>query len=427
MSPRYDRSIEHLARAERTIPLGSQTFSKSRAALPRGAAPLFVERGEGGRVWDVDGNEYVDLVCGLACVNLGYRDRRVDAAIAEQLGRGITFSLPHRLEAEVAERLVEAIPCAERVRFGKNGSDATSAAIRLARAHTGREAVAMSGYHGWQDWCIGTTTRSAGVPAAVRGLTTTFPHGDLDALEAALRARPTAAVILEAMNVSEPPAGFLEGAQRLAREHGALLVFDETVLGFRLERGGAQERFGVTPDLATFGKGMGNGAPIAAVVGRADVMAGMEEIFFSTTFGGETLSLAAARAVLDAMEDGEVLRRIAATGRDLARRLGAIVERAGAAELIRLSGDPSWTFVHLHAPGGVDPQALRTLFLQEMTARGVLTLGTHNVCAAHTPEDMATVEGAYAEVVPLLVEATERGDVAERLRGDVLRPIFAVR
>lgn len=427
MSGRYDRSLEHLARAERTIPLGSQTFSKSRAALPLGAAPLFVERGEGGRVWDVDGNEYVDLVCGLACVNLGYRDPRVDAAITEQLANGITFSLPHRLEAEVAELLVEAIPCAERVRFGKNGSDATSAAIRLARAHTGREAVAMCGYHGWQDWCIGTTTRSAGVPASVQGLTATFPHGDLDALERALRARPTAAVILEAMNVAEPPDGFLEGVQRLAREHGALLVFDETVLGFRLERGGAQERFGVTPDLATFGKGLGNGAPIAAVVGRADVMAGMEEIFFSTTFGGETLSLAAARAVLEALRDGGELRRIAATGRDLAGRLARIVDRSGASHVVRLSGDPSWTFVHLHAPDGVDPQELRTLFLQEMTARGVLTLGTHNVCAAHGPEDVAAVERAYAEVVPLLVEATERRDVAARLRGEVLRPIFAVR
>ena len=167
MTRSYERSLEHLTRAERTIPLGSQTFSKSRTALPVGGAPLFALRGEGGRLWDVDGNEYVDLVCGLACVTLGYRHPAVDAAVREQLGLGVTFSLAHPLEAEVAERICRLVPCAERVRFGKNGSDATSAAIRLARAHTGRDHVLMSGYHGWQDWSIGTTSRSAGVPEAV--------------------------------------------------------------------------------------------------------------------------------------------------------------------------------------------------------------------------------------------------------------------
>lgn len=427
MTRTYDASLAQLARAERSIPLGSQTFSKSRTALPVGGAPLYVTHGRGGRVWDVDGNEYVDLVCGLASVSLGYCDPDVDAAVREQLDLGVTFSLAHPLEAEVAEALIDVVPCAERVRFGKNGSDATTAAIRLARAHTGREHILMCGYHGWQDWSIGTTTRHAGVPVRVRELTSTFAYGDLEALVRGLRAQPVAAVILEPMNATEPPPGFLEGALAACREAGALLVFDETVTGFRFALGGAQELLGVTPDLATFGKGMGNGFPISVVCGRADVMAGMEEIFFSTTFGGETLSLAAARAVLRRMRTTDTLQALAARGRELAEGLEQRIARHGAGHLMRVSGHPSWSFLHLTAPTGTDAWHLRTLFLERMLEHGVLTLGTHNVCAAHDARDVAHALSAYDAVLPELVDATARGDVRARIRGTPLAPLFRVR
>lgn len=427
MNDRYRASLAQLARAEQTIPLGSQTFSKSRTALPAGAAPLYVTRGRGGRVWDVDGHEYVDLVCGLACVLLGYRDPEVDAAIVEQLAQGITFSLPHPLEAEVAEALVSAIPCAERVRFGKNGSDATTAAVRVARAFTGREAVLMCGYHGWQDWSIGTTARHAGVPLAVRGLTATFPYGDLDAVAAALAARSTAAVVLEPMNLAEPPVGFLAGLRALCDEFGALLVFDETVTGFRYALGGAQEHFGVTPDLATFGKGLGNGMPISVIVGRADVMRWMEEVFFSTTFGGETLSLAAARAVLRRLATTSTLHDLAASGRTLVRRVEARIAAHGAGHLVKISGHPTWSFLQLTPPTDVSPWELRTLFLERMCANGVLTLGTHNLCAAHDERDLDQVVAAYDAVLPELVEAVARRDVRRRLGAAPLEPLFQVR
>tara|TARA_R110002126_G_scaffold25583_14_gene87564 strand:+ start:4575 stop:5861 length:1287 start_codon:yes stop_codon:yes gene_type:complete len=423
----YSASLTQLERAERSIPLGSQTFSKSRTALPKGAAPLYLTHGQGGHVWDVDGNEYVDLVCGLAAVLLGYRDEGVDRAVQAQMQQGVSFSLPHPIEAEVAEALIQVVPCAEQVRFGKNGSDATSGAIRLARAHTGRDHILMCGYHGWQDWSIGTTTRNAGVPKAVRALTTTFAYGDLEAVERGLRANPVAAIILEPMNLTDPPAGFLEGLQTLAREHGALLVFDETITGFRFAVGGAQELFGVTPDLATFGKGLGNGLPISVVCGRADVMAGMEEIFFSSTFGGETLALAAAREVLQRLRTEPILETLATRGRRLAEGLTDRITRFGAGHLMSVSGHPTWSFVNLKAPEGTPLWDLRTLFLQEMLERGVLTLGTHNLCAAHDDADAAQILAAYDEVVPILVDAVAHGDITKRLRCDPLVPLFQVR
>ncbi len=297
MSKRYKKSEDFLDRALQVIPLGSQTFSKSKTALPFGVSPYFVERAKGSRMWDIDGNAYLDFVSALCCVTLGYLDPDVDAAVRAQMDSGVTFSLPHRLETEVAELLVEMIPCAEKVRFAKNGTDATSGAIRVARAYTGRNRVAVCGYHGWQDWYIGTTLRDLGVPQAVKELSHTYTFNDIGSLQRLLDAHPGefAAVMLEPLNVAYPKDGFLEKVQAAARAHGALLVFDETITGFRYATGGAQQEFGVTPDLATFGKGIANGYPLSALVGKSEYMKVVEDIFFSGTFGGETLSLAAAK------------------------------------------------------------------------------------------------------------------------------------
>ena len=202
----------------------------------------------------------------------------------------------HPLEVEVAEALIEVIPCAEQVRFAKNGADATNGAIRAARALTGREHVIATGYHGYHDWFIASTELNAGVPGHDRELIQAVPFGDLAALEAALEPH-VAAVIMEIPG-SEPPDGYLQAAIDLAHSRGALFVLDEIVTGFRYALGGAQERYGIRPDLACFGKGMANGFPLAAVVGSADAMRAFERIFFSMTYSGETVSLAAALATL---------------------------------------------------------------------------------------------------------------------------------
>jgi len=295
-----------------TIPLGSQTFSKSVTQYPKGVSPLFITRGKGSRVWDVDDNEYVDFVNALAAVSLGYANPEVTDSVKKQLDDGVCYSLPHPLELQVAEMLVEMIPCAEMVRFGKNGTDATSAAIRLARAYTGRDHVLVCGYHGWQDWYIGSTSRHLGVPDAVRELTHTFVYNNIENLVEqfdSLRNK-VAAVIMEPMNLAWPEEGYLEQVKKVCDDNGALFILDETITGCRFAKGGAQELFSVTPDLACFGKGLANGFPLSAVVGRQDVMEAMEEIFFSGTFGGETASLAAAKVVLTKVRDGDVVERL---------------------------------------------------------------------------------------------------------------------
>ena len=270
----FQKSESLLARAEQSIPLGTQTFSKSKTQFPFGVSPYFIERGEGSHVFDVDGNEYIDFINALAAITLGYNDPDVNQAVIEQLQQGTIFSLAHPLEMQVAEKIIEMVPGAEKVRFGKNGSDATAGAIRLARAYTGRDHVLVCGYHGWQDWYIGATDRYVGVPGSTRALTHKFEFNNLDSLEIKLKElkNKVAAVILEPMNTTFPKAGFLECVKDLTHQHGAVLIFDEIVTGFRVANGGAQEYFGVVPDLATLGKGLANGFPLSAVTGRTEIM-----------------------------------------------------------------------------------------------------------------------------------------------------------
>jgi glutamate-1-semialdehyde 2,1-aminomutase/spore coat polysaccharide biosynthesis protein SpsF len=425
----FERSQEMIGRAERTIPLGSQTFSKSRLQFPPGASPLFASHGDGGRIYDIDGNEYVDLVNALLPNVLGYRDLDVDTAIRRQLTRGISLSLSTTLETELAERLVKHVPCAEMVRFGKNGTDATSAAIRLARAATRRDRVIALGYHGWQDWYVGATTRSLGVPGAVSALTQLAPYGDLAAVEKLLLAHPKeiAAVILEPAGAAEPAAGYLEGLKDLVHRHGGLLVFDEIITGFRWALGGAQARYGVTPDLACFGKAMGNGMPISAVVGRADILRLMEQVFYSGTFGGEALSLAAAIATIDKIERDDVIARLWKTGGELMAGARARIAAAGLAEVIGLVGAAPWAILSFKDHAKASRDAIKTLFLTEMIQAGVLINASHNVCYAHTPADVAHVLAAYERALPVVRDALSRGDLEKRLAGRVIRPVFAVR
>jgi glutamate-1-semialdehyde 2,1-aminomutase len=429
MTERYRNSEAFLDRALKVIPLGSQTFSKSKTALPFGVSPYFVDRAKGSRMWDIDGNEYIDFVSALCCVTLGYCDTDVDAAVRQQMGNGVTFSLPHRLEAEVAELLVELIPCAEMVRFAKNGTDATSGAIRVARAYTGRNRVAVCGYHGWQDWYIGTTARDLGVPSAVKELTQTFAYNDIASLQRLLDAHPDefAAVILEPMNSTWPRDGFLEKVQAAAHQHGALLVFDETITGFRYTSGGAQQEFGVTPDLATFGKGIANGYPLSALVGKAEYMKVVEDIFFSGTFGGETLSLAAAKAVLHKLKREPVLETLKLRGQKIIDGVNQLIAELDMAQLVGISGHPSWSFLAFKAAAEFSAVEIKTLFIQEVFKRGVYTLGTHNLSYAHSDTDIDQLLTCYREVFGMIACAVSEGTLRTLLECEPLAPLFKVR
>ena len=415
----FSKSEELLDRALKVIPVGTQTFSKSHLTFPRGIAPLYIAGGKGSRVWDEDGNEYLDFTAALGPISLGYGVPEIDNAVRQQMELGAIFVLPHRLEVEVSEMICDMVPCAEMVRFGKNGSDATTGAVRIARAYTGRDHIIQWGYHGWHDWSIGITGRNRGVPQAVRDLTHTFKYNDLASLEAVFAQYPNqvAAVIMEPANSVQPDPGFLAGVRDIAHKNMALFILDETITGFRYANGGAQEHFGVTPDLATFGKGIANGWPLAAIAGKAEVMRTVADVHYSYTYAGDALSLAAGKATLEYLQANPVIDHLNVVGGGLMAVVQYLAKITGAK--VTISGHPSWTFL------GFASQAQKVLWQQEIYQRGILSLGQHFISYAHTPEDVERLGKVYMEVFEIL--AKYEGREAEVLRCKVQEPLFKVR
>lgn len=402
--PRLDRQNALWERAKDLIPAGTQTLSKGPNQFCDGFGPKYLVRGTGSHVWDADGQEYIDYPMALGAVTLGHAHPDVVRAITGQLSNGTSFTLMHPLEVQMAERVVAMVPCAERVRFGKNGSDATAACIRAARAKTGRKHVLRCGYHGWQDWSIDVSygIRARGVPEDVLALTKPFPYNDLDALEKLLQETPAAAVILEPVGAVVPSPGYLEGVRALATKYGAVLVFDEVISGFRYARGGAQEHFGVTPDLCAMGKGVANGLPLSIVCGTREFMDPFEQIFFSFTFGGETTSLAAALATLDVMERENYWSHAWRLGAKLQEGYRSLAKEFGLANITDCIGLAPWTVVTFADHGPWTGLQLKTLFQQEMLRRGILFSGSQFISLAHTEAEVDRTIAAYATAMRTL-------------------------
>ncbi|HXF75703.1 MAG TPA: aminotransferase class III-fold pyridoxal phosphate-dependent enzyme [Methylomirabilota bacterium] len=429
MRPRartVQKSLELKAKAQRLIPGATQTLSKGPSQYVQGVAPVFLARAKGSHVWDVDGNEYIDYPMALGPIVLGHGYPAVDEAVRRQMADGVSFSLPHPLECEVAERMAAMIPCAEMVRFGKNGSDATAGAVRLARAYTGRDVIACSGYHGWQDWHIGTTAFSRGVPEAVKKLTLAFEYNRIETLEKIFAENPgkVAAVIMEPVGVIEPKDDFLRRVQELCRREGALLIFDEVITGFRLALGGAQEYFGVVPDLACFGKAIANGYPLSAVVGPREIMKRFEEVFFSFTFGGETLSLAAAKATMEEMAEKNVIPHLWEQGRQLIDGFRALARELRVEGFMRCEGLAPRSVIGFFDQSGRESLAVKSLFQQECLKRGVLFSGGQNICFSHSPADIEHTLRVYRAAMEIVGDAIRRGRVVERLEGAPVEPVF---
>lgn len=430
MSKIFNQSNKLYERALKSIPLASQTFSKSAMNFPRGASPLFFEKGSDAYVWDYDGNKYIDYVLGLMPIILGYCDPDVDETIRNQLEKGIIFSLPSDLEVQLAEKLIELIPCAEMVRFGKNGSDATSAAIRIARAYTKRDRIAVCGYHGWHDWYIGTTTRNLGVPESVKNLSSKFIFNDPDSLESLLKSDPNgyAAVILEPTGAFEPENGFLEKVRELCDQYGVVLVFDEVVTGFRVDMGGAQKKYGVTPDLASFGKAMANGMPISTIVGKREIMILMDDIFFSGTFGGEALSLAAALTTISKLEKLEAPKVFQRIGKTIHSSVQEMITNFELDEVINVVGVDWWPRITVGAYENTSQIEVSTLLRQELIEHGVFIGGGFNLSIAHDniniiDETLSAVSQSFENLSSYL----KSSNPISNLRGELIQPVFQVR
>lgn len=410
-------------RATGLIPAFAHTIAKGPTQYVDGVAPKYLQRAKGSHVWDVDGNEYLDYNMAIGPISLGYGYPAVDDAIRRQLEDGIAFSLIHPLEVEVAELVREVIPNAESVRYAKAGAEVTSAAVRLARAYTGRDKVLCCGYHGWHDWYIGITARNAGVPQAVKDLVYTFNYNDMDSVMAALD-EDTACVILEPMTFDFPKDDFLHKLKAACEANGTLLVFDEMWTGFRWALGGAQAYFGVTADLACYSKAIANGMPIAVLAGRADVMGLIDEhVFFFTTFGGEALSLAATQATIRELRDKNVPADLAAKGQRLMDGYNDITTELGIRDITYCKGHPARAMTVFDDKGG-QGLLMKSLVQQELIRRGILWSGFHNMCYSHTEADLDYTLEAFGEVLAELKGALEAGDLASRLRGKPVQPVF---
>ncbi|MGW5772652.1 glutamate-1-semialdehyde 2,1-aminomutase [Streptomyces longwoodensis] len=416
------------------VPGGAHTYAKGDDQYPEHLAPV-ISHGRGAHVWDVDGNRYVEYGSGLRSVSLGHAHPRVTEAVRREIDRGTNFVRPSVVELEAAERFLATVPTADMVKFAKNGSDATTAAVRLARAVTGRPRVALCADHPFfsvDDWFIGTTPLSAGIPDATNELTVTFPYGDLAATEELLTRYEgeVACLILEAATQTEPPAGYLEGLRALADRHGCVLVFDEMITGLRWSEAGAQGLYGVVPDLSTFGKALGNGFAVSALAGRRELMerGGLrhseDRVFLlSTTHGAETHSLAAAMAVLRTYVEEGVTARLHALGERLAAGVREAAAATGVGDHVVVRGRASNLVFATLDERGRPSQEYRTLFLRGLLAGGVLA-PSFVVSSALDEADIEHTVDAVAQACAVYRKALDAGDPTPWLGGRPVKPVF---
>ena len=420
--PSIKKSDKLYQKALNLIPSVTQTLAKGPQQNVKGIAPKYLVKGKGSHVWDVDGNEYLDYNMAIGPLSLGYAYNKVDQAIRKQLKDGITFSLMHPLEVEVAEILNKIIPNAESVRYSKTGADVTSAAVRVARAFTKREKILCCGYHGWHDWYISVTDRNSGIPKAVQDLTFTFNYNDIQSVLDSID-DDTAAVILEPFVFEAPKDNFLHKLRDVCTKNGTLLIFDEMWTGFRIALGGAQEFFKVKADLATFSKAVANGMPIAILAGRKDVMSVLEkDVFFYTTFGGEALSLAAAKATIKELKNKKVPAYLSKQGRKLKNGYNQIAEGLNMS-FTKCIGYECRSLVTFDSSAG-NTLEMKSLVQQEMIKRGILWGGFHNMSLSHSNTDIEYTLIAYKEVLPILKKAIDEKDIRKYLLGEPVEPVF---
>jgi len=430
---KFEKSNALRPRAHDLIPGGCHTYAKGDDQYPE-LAPGFISRGLGSHVWDVDGNEYIEYNQGNRAVGLGHAHPDVIGAAARELVNGANFSRPSPIEFACAEALLGLIDGMDMVKFCKDGSDATTAALKLARAHTGRDMVACCADHPFfatNDWFIGTTVLNAGIPETIRNLTVTFPYDDLDAIERMFAEHPQriAAVIMEPAKYSDPSPGYLQGVKDLCHRHGALFILDEMITGFRWHLRGAQHLYGVVPDLTAFGKALGNGFSISALLGKRELMerGGLrhdkERVFLlSTTHGAETHALAAAIATIKVYQREPVIETLYARGQRLIDEGLQVIARHGLGRHIEIVGKPCCLVYTTRDEQGHPSQSFRSLLLQETIKRGVL-MTSLVVSYTHSDEDIGRTVDALDQALAVYARALSDG-VSKYLVGRPSQIVF---
>ncbi len=430
----YTENIKLSERANRLIPGGAHTYSKGDDQFPANA-PKIIDRGSGCKVWDVDGNEFTDMAMSLGTVIMGHAYEPVLEAVRKELNRGVNFLRPSVIEGELAELLVDLIPSAEMVKFGKHGSDAVTGAVKLARAYTGRKYVARcaeDAFNAIHDWFIGSTVITRGVPEEIQSLTLKFTYNDLASCEKLFAQHPgeIACFILEPISFVEPADGFLEKLKMLCEKNGTLLIFDEVVSGFRFDLGGAQKMIGVTPHLSAFGKAMANGFSVSALVGQKEFMRlggithEQERVFLlSTTHGGETHSIAASIACINEIKKQNAIKHFWDAGKALMEGIKNAAAETGAEKYISVSGytvKPAFAFKD---ETGEVSMVARTLFLQETIARGLL-MPYVVPCFAHKKEDIDFAVACIKDALQVMKDAAEGSGMAAAIEGRIVKPVF---
>lgn len=421
----FEKSEILLARELKVSPLAAQTYSKSYRYFSRGFAPSYMDHGEGCYIYDVDGNEFVDFMCALGPVTVGYNEPAVNEAVIKQVNKFASGSLQSELEVELAEKICEIIPCAEMVRFVKNGGDATTAGIRLARAYTGKDIVLMSGYHGMHDWSIGISENHRGIPEAIRKLTVSFLYNDLEDLEEKLQKNEVAAVILEPIQGDGPKIGYLEGVKELAHKYGAILIFDEVVSGFHYALAGAQELYGVSPDLVAFGKGMANGYPISAIAGRKDLLKQIEEgVFVSTTFGGDSIAMAAALATIKILEQPGFYDHIVKIGTILRDGIQQRIDKYDLRDVLAVSGMPAHCGVSFEGYGSLDYLDIQSIYSQTILQNGIFQFAIYFLNLHHTEKEAKIYLDATDKAFSQIRKAIDQNSLEGILEGGKVNPVF---
>jgi glutamate-1-semialdehyde 2,1-aminomutase len=431
--PNFEVSARMQKLAHSIIPGGAHTYAKGDDQYPL-LAPGFLTRGEGCHVWDVDGNEFIEYGMGMRAVSLGHAYRPVVEAAYQQMLLGNNFTRPATIELDCAQELLSVVQGVEMVKFAKDGSDVTSAAIRLSRAYTGRDLIARCAdqpFFSVDDWFIGNTPMSAGIPRAVQELTLQFRYNDAESLRVLFEQHPgrIACVILEAATAIEPEANFLKAVQTLCRKEGAIFILDEMITGFRWHLGGAQKLYGITPDLSSFGKAMGNGFSVSALVGNRELMSlggldhDKERVFLlSTTHGAESHSLAAAIKTMQIYRGNGVVDYLYTQGEKLRVGINRTIESLGLIGYFEVLGRPSNLIYATRDQSKQPSQAFRALFLQETIRRGLL-MPSLVVSFSHTDTDIDRTNDAVGEALRVYRKALEDG-VDKYLFGRPVKPVF---